>query len=418
MSERKRVFLGLAAVAFLTTAACAPPDPVGLPGGSSSGSSNKKFASTEDSPEAAPTPKQTASAPTADVTPPPPTPGGSSSPSVDPDAKPTTPVTPPAPVLPPFTVMAQLGKRLGDNDAVANSGTSVEQLQTLLLVHVPSYAVVLTATGGALDAMKNDLGGSGSVTLNLPGSTPSGLYAIVDGALYYPNENLALQPGMDLEHFPKGVVGYVTIYPPGGGGAPPSARQESDIIWSGYEISQLLTGHAERLKSPLVVDLGGKGVTFESPRPIFDVDGDGLRDRVAWVASDNTPFLVRDRNHNGRIDGIDEMFGDGTLDRNGTGRTSKNGFQALAQYDFDGSGVIDQNDPIFHELSLWFDRNRDGITDDGELVPLSARHLTQIALDYTPVDVRGSFGNRILQKGEADTRDGRVAVYDVWFRTE
>jgi hypothetical protein len=275
--------------------------------------------------------------------------------------------------------------------------------------------VAVTATGSALDQIKSDIGDNGKLNVTMPGNAPQGLYALVDGALYQKGENLALTPGMDLEHFPPGVVGYVNVSYQGNAGY---ATGASDVIWSGWELGELVLGHVSRLKSPLVLDLAGKGVTFQTPRAIFDVDGDGLKDRVAWVASEETPFLVQDRNHNGRIDGIDEMFGDGTKDRLGGGRTSKNGFDALAQYDLDHDGVIDRKDAVFHELQLWFDRNHDGVTDEGELVPLSAKHVTRIAVGYEPADLRAAFGNRILQKSEATTASGSVAVYDVWFRLD
>jgi hypothetical protein len=307
---------------------------------------------------------------------------------------------------------------MGDNDAVANAGTSLSGLQKLFVVHTQTNSLQATLTGPALDQVKSDVSGNGSMTLTLPGNAPSGTYALMDAALYYPGENSALQPGADLEHWPKGVIGYVNVVSKYDNPAGWSAQFASDIIWSGYDFIELAEGHVDRLKSPLVIDLGGHGVSFEAPRPIFDVDGDGRLDKVAWVASTETPFVVRDRNHNGRVDGIDEMFGDGTKDRLGGGRSSKNGFEALAQYDLDGNGVIDALDPVFGELALWFDRNHDGVTDDGELEPLGRRKVTRIDLGYAPVDLRASFGNRILQASDATAGGARVSVYDVWFRLQ
>jgi hypothetical protein len=305
---------------------------------------------------------------------------------------------------------------MGDNDAVSNAGTSLSNLQNLLLVHVPTNTVEAGLSGPALEQVKNDVSGASSMTITLPGDAPSGVYALLDGALYQNGESAAMPAGADLEHWPRGVVGYLDVVSKYDSPSGWAATFASDVIWSGYDIIELAEGHVDRLKSPLVIDLGGHGVSFEAPRPIFDVDGDGHLDRVAWVASEDTPFLVRDRNHNARIDGIDEMFGDGTRDRVGGGRSSRNGFEALAQYDLDSSGVIDHADPVFAELALWFDRNHDGVTDDGELEPLARRKVTRIDLGYGPVDLAASFGNRILQASEATAAGGRVAVYDVWFR--
>ena len=332
-----------------------------------------------------------------------------------PSATATVPKDPP---LAPAQVTAQSAHRMGDNDAVSNAGTSLSQLQKLALVHTQTQTLYASYTGPALDQIKSDVSGNASMTMTLPGNAPSGIYALMDAALYQNGENTALQPGADLEHWPKGVVGYVTVVSKYDNPSGWSASFASDIIWSGWDLIELASGNVDRLKSPLVLDLGGHGVSFEAPRPIFDVDGDGAKDRLAWVASEDTPFLVRDRNHNGRIDGIDEMFGDGTRDRVGGGHSSKNGFEALAQYDFDGNGVIDGKDPVFSELALWFDKNHDGVTDDGELEPLGRRRVSRIDLGYAAVDLRASFGNRILQASEATAAGTHVAVYDVWFRLQ
>jgi hypothetical protein len=409
---------GLGLVTLTVLAACASPDAPALGSGGGNSSSRTFAGGGTDGDDDAdkPAPTKTTSPPPASTTAPtttttsPPVPSPSTSPTTPPPS--TSPATPPAP---PFVITASGGHRMGDDDAVANSGTSVEQLGTLLVVDTLTHEVAVTATGATLDGIKNDISGNGSMTLTMPGTSKPGMYALVDGALFSPNANLALAPGTDLEHFPKGVVAYVNVTYTNDAYY---ASWASDIIWSGYELGQLVLGHVDRLKSPLVVDLGGNGVTFDAPRFVFDVDGDGHRDRIAWVTSSDTPFLVRDRNRNGRIDGIDEMFGDGTLDPNGVARSSKNGFEALARYDLDGNGVIDAKDPVFHELALWFDKNHDGITDPGELETLSARHMKQIALDYAAVDVHAAFGNRILQKGEAATTRGKVTVYDVWFRLD
>ncbi len=63
---------------------------------------------------------------------------------------------------------------------------------------------------------------------------------------------------------------------------------------------------------PLLIPLDGHPVRLTSVAGgvRFDVNGDGVLDRVAWtVAGARVGFLVLDRNGNGVIDSLDELFG-------------------------------------------------------------------------------------------------------------
>ena len=172
--------------------------------------------------------------------------------------------------------------------------------------------------------------------------------------------------------------------------------------------------------SPLVLDLGGRGVRIGAPIPdVFDVDGDGVRDGVSWVTSDETPFLVRDADENGVVDGIDELFGNRSRGPTGS-RASQNGFEALAQWDSNGDGASGVEDEVWARLRLWFDRNHDGRTDPGELETLEARGVGSIALAYVSVRQElwseGRPRGAVRQRGGATMGDGRVVgVLDVWF---
>lgn len=86
---------------------------------------------------------------------------------------------------------------------------------------------------------------------------------------------------------------------------------------------------------PLTLDLNGNGfslTTQSTISPRFDMDGDFYAERTAWVEPDDG-FLVRDLNHNGKIDDVTEMFG-------GAG----SGFAALATLDGNHDGVVDARD--------------------------------------------------------------------------
>jgi hypothetical protein len=63
--------------------------------------------------------------------------------------------------------------------------------------------------------------------------------------------------------------------------------------------------------SPLIVDLNGDGVktiSLTDTGVYFDLDKDGFAQRTAWV-SPQDGLLALDRNANGRIDDIGELFG-------------------------------------------------------------------------------------------------------------
>ncbi len=65
-----------------------------------------------------------------------------------------------------------------------------------------------------------------------------------------------------------------------------------------------------QLADPLVIDLDGDGLELISRDQgvLFDIDGDGVLERVGWVGPDDG-FLAVDANNNGRIDGVSELFG-------------------------------------------------------------------------------------------------------------
>jgi hypothetical protein len=75
---------------------------------------------------------------------------------------------------------------------------------------------------------------------------------------------------------------------------------------------------------------------------LFDLNSDGTPEAVPWLQS-GSGFLALDENQDGLINNGRELFGP----------RSGNGFAELAQYDQDGSGWIDENDPIFSRLRVW-----------------------------------------------------------------
>jgi hypothetical protein len=182
--------------------------------------------------------------------------------------------------------------------------------------------------------------------------------------------------------------------------------------------------------SPILIDTAGNGYRLSSADEgtIFDLDADGAaREKVAWPeAESDDAWLVMDRNGNGVIDSAAELFGSKTpAYADAAEPPAVNGFVALSFTDDPGYGaavaddVIDEGDAVYGRLRLWFDRNRDGLSEPDELVPLADAGVVSISTSYTETNHRDRFGNRFSLRGRAVFRDenGRHHernIYDVF----
>lgn len=146
----------------------------------------------------------------------------------------------------------------------------------------------------------------------------------------------------------------------------------------------------------------------------FDIDGDDVPERITWPIK-GAAFLALDRNRNGLIDNGKELFG--------TANGHANGFDDLIATSGSTRGYLDRSDPIWSELRLWHDRNRDGISQPSELEPLDG-YLLKIGLGFDLTDDVDQHGNRFRWKGWAEYRlpgnpkhdnDFIYPIYDVIF---
>ncbi len=113
----------------------------------------------------------------------------------------------------------------------------------------------------------------------------------------------------------------------------------------------------------------------------FDLDKNGFAEKTAWIKN-NDGFLAIDLNQNGIIDNGGELFGDQFIMPDGN--ISSTGFEALISLDEDSNNKIDKNDTVFEKLYVWFDNNRNGLTDDNELKTLAELNVSYIDLSYVP----------------------------------
>ncbi len=180
-----------------------------------------------------------------------------------------------------------------------------------------------------------------------------------------------------------------------------------------------------RCSSPILVDVAGDGfyLTDAAGGVLFDLNRDGVRERLAWTAAgSDDAWLVLDRDGDGSVGDGGELFGNYTRQAAPPAGQQKNGFLALAVYDRpaeggNGDGVMDGRDAVFSSLRLWRDANHDGVSQPGELHALAGLGLKSIELDYKESKRADEHGNRFRYRAKvADARDARLGrwAYDVF----
>ncbi len=168
---------------------------------------------------------------------------------------------------------------------------------------------------------------------------------------------------------------------------------------------------------PLILDLDGDGFNIEKKGDgaNFDLDKNGFAEKINWTSRDG--FLCLDLNENGIIDNGGELFGDQTLLADG--KTAKNGFEALKQYDSNGDGVIDENDEIFSQLRVWVDADGNGISDEGEMKTLKELGIASINLNYENVNAETGTEATIGNTATFTREDGTTAsVGELWVASD
>jgi hypothetical protein len=269
-----------------------------------------------------------------------------------------------------------------------------------------SYDILIsTNVDGTLTTLRNDRYQVGTTVQYSP-VTPAG-YRFIGWSGYMNSsaENISFQmPARDIT-----LCANFVYDPP-----PPPDRDPNNIVDnSGCPAYQ-------NCNSPIIINLsnGPYQLSGRNQPVSFDIDANGTLDRIGWTAA-GAPmaFLALDRNGNGTIDSGAELFGNHTPLRSGV---AANGFDALAQYDANGDGIIDGSDPIWPSLLLWTDLNHDGISQPSELALMSTSTVTAIGLDYHWTGRRDQSGNIFRYQSRVWIDSGGKhatprPVYDVYF---
>jgi hypothetical protein len=172
--------------------------------------------------------------------------------------------------------------------------------------------------------------------------------------------------------------------------------------------------------SPILIDVAGDGLRLTSwadgvefaPRPGFHPSA------RAWTEpNSDDAWLALDRDGDGVINDGSEMFGNSTPQPQPAVGTRRNGFLALAQYDDDRNGVIDEHDAIFSELRLWQDIDHDGVSQPWEVHALPELGVAGISLAYTEAREADRHGNSFRYKAAVYGTPGSpvgMTAWDVW----
>ena len=187
----------------------------------------------------------------------------------------------------------------------------------------------------------------------------------------------------------------------------------SDVYWDGCQCAPL---------SPIVVDIAGDGfdLTGSADGVSFDIGGDGQPEQLSWTAANSDDaWLFLDRNDNGAVDSMRELFGNFTPQPAPPQGEQKNGFLALAVYDRtenggNGDRMINLSDAIFPSLRLWQDANHNGISEPQELHSLTSLNVTTLHLDYRESKRTDEHGNKFGYRVKVNDAKGEGAKVGRW----
>lgn len=135
-----------------------------------------------------------------------------------------------------------------------------------------------------------------------------------------------------------------------------------------------------RAITPIAVPLSGSAsgpddLINRDARVRFDLDGTGRQLEWQWITRD-AAWLVFDPRQSGKITSAIQMFGNRSFLL-----FCNDGYEALALLDDDGNHSITGSE--LSGLSLWQDLNSDGISDPGEVRPVSEHGIKSLSTAYS-----------------------------------
>jgi len=184
-----------------------------------------------------------------------------------------------------------------------------------------------------------------------------------------------------------------------------SERDAAEIkdLRSKQEQLQRLPRAITPIAIPLEDDLPSHAILDPLARVRFDADGSGLAREWTWLTRD-AGWLVYDAQDRGEISSALQWFGNVTF-----WLFWSNGYEALRALDDNGDGELAGAE--LQHLAIWHDRNRNGLSEAGEVRPVASHGI--VALSCTYVHGDGSRFAAVSSRG-VQLSDGRTRpTYDV-----
>ena len=150
---------------------------------------------------------------------------------------------------------------------------------------------------------------------------------------------------------------------------------------------------------PVVLDLSGQGVRLTDMRSstaTFDVNGNGVQDRIAW-ATPGEGILAYDPTGASTVNNINQI----ELSRWSPG--AKTDLQGLAAFDANHDSQLDAGDPAFSQFRIWTDSNGSGT---GNLETLVEAGVKSISLTSDGARTNLPDGSIIYGQGTFTRTDG------------
>lgn len=152
---------------------------------------------------------------------------------------------------------------------------------------------------------------------------------------------------------------------------------------------------------PIVVDTGSDGIDLLRPDEsgmFADINGDGWRDQIGWVASTDA-LLAYDMNDDALINQREEVS---FVDYQPGARTDLEG---LAAFDTNGDGVLSAADDEWARFGLLQDTNGNGVQDAGEWQRLQDLGVESVGL-HSEGSAQLNNGNVVLGTTTVTYQDG------------
>jgi Ca2+-binding RTX toxin-like protein len=156
-------------------------------------------------------------------------------------------------------------------------------------------------------------------------------------------------------------------------------------------------------KKPIAVDLNNDGFHFinvNDSNVFFDVNGDGWRRRMAWVAPGDG-LLAYDVNGDGKINQANEISFVSYLSG------AQTDLEGLRAFDSNKDGVFSAADEKWNKFGIWQDANSDGVSDAGEFRNLNDMGIQNIGLtsngQFQVIDGQTVHGTAIATRTDGTT---------------